>query len=427
MKWAPFDNPAPDSTGTLVSQQLVDLIAQMQDASPNAKNYLSALWAMIGDAIQNMPFPPSQYSAYANAIVGKPLALVNVGWSLELAQAPLKAQQTLGPLPGDSSIKNNPTEEAAMAAHDFRVKIGDVSSFSKATPKQNNSDLFSTQWSRPFDGVVCYWDTDNGKTGRTAFDKIYTYFPQEDAVLPRISIQPENFPKLIPYFIDPKAFNGGTGMAQAQAAEFTITTMLIDPYTPVHLYSGILPIKSLQLPGWTLEIAMKNMSKILIEVLREAFADSAAAAFFTVGPLLLTVDVPKLYDKKHPLTASSWIDQQNDPTLSPEQPVIKIPIAGGKGYGFLPWTFSLLTRTSSMWNWLQPYVDLKRTNIAIRPSPMQPPEVSSEAQALLDTLPRPLYNSFEVGQEDGRLRNDPGPYTMVEGFLQLARPLIPDP
>lgn len=133
LKWAPFDNPAPDSTGTLVSQQLVDLIAQMQDGSPNAKNHLSALWAMIEDAIQNMPFPPSQYSAYANAIVGKPLALVNVGWSLELAQAPLKAQQTLGPLPGDSSIRNNPTEEAAMAAHDFPVKIGDVSLFDPHT------------------------------------------------------------------------------------------------------------------------------------------------------------------------------------------------------------------------------------------------------------------------------------------------------
>lgn len=53
-------------------------------------------------------------------------------------------------------------------------------------------------------------------------------------------------------------------MAQGQAAEFTITTMLIDPYTPVHLYSGILPIKSLQLPGWTLEIAMKHMSETML-------------------------------------------------------------------------------------------------------------------------------------------------------------------
>lgn len=74
----------------------------------------------------------------------------------------------------------------------------------------------------------------------------------------------------------------------------------------------------------------------------EASTDtSVTAAFFTVGPLLLTADVPKLYDKGHPLTASSWIDQQNDPQSSSAQPVINIPIAGGKGYVFifLPQTF----------------------------------------------------------------------------------------
>lgn len=53
-----------------------------------------------------------------------------------------------------------------------------------------------------------------------------------------------------------------------------------------------------------------------------------------------------------------------------------------------------------MWNWLQPYVD---------------DEGKSDV---------PLYNALEVGPEDGRLRSDEGPYTLVEGFLQLARPLI---
>ena len=53
-----------------------------------------------------------------------------------------------------------------------------------------------------------------------------------------------------------------------------------------------------------------------------------------------------------------------------------------------------------MWNWLQPYVDEQGSG------------------------DRPVYNALEVGPEDGRLRADEGPYTMVEGFLQLARPLI---
>jgi hypothetical protein len=41
-----------------------------------------------------------------------------------------------------------------------------------------------------------------------------------------------------------------------------VKTLLIDPYTPLHLYSAILPIKSLKLPGWSLEGAMRNMSTL---------------------------------------------------------------------------------------------------------------------------------------------------------------------
>jgi hypothetical protein len=58
-----------------------------------------------------------------------------------------------------------------------------------------------------------------------------------------------------------------------------------------------------------------------------------------------------------------------------------------------------------MWNWLQPYVDTK------------PSRENDEA-------PRPLYNAPEIGPEDGRMRGDPGPYTLLDGFLQLDHPLV---
>jgi hypothetical protein len=128
LPWAPFATPPPDEANKLVSQQLVELIKEMQ-SNASSQGYLAALWDMIDNAIQTMPFPPSQYSGYANAIVGKPLALVNAGWWMELAQAPLKAQHTLGPKPGQTG-KNfpvpNPTEEDAMNAYQFKVKLGDV-------------------------------------------------------------------------------------------------------------------------------------------------------------------------------------------------------------------------------------------------------------------------------------------------------------
>lgn len=64
----------------------------------------------------------TQYSGFANAIVGKPLALVNAAFSLEMAQPSLKAQHTLGPLPGQLG----PTEDDALSSYKFKVKLGDV-------------------------------------------------------------------------------------------------------------------------------------------------------------------------------------------------------------------------------------------------------------------------------------------------------------
>ncbi|CZR68331.1 uncharacterized protein PAC_18230 [Phialocephala subalpina] len=370
LQWEPFATP-PDP-GSLVTQQLIDLINQLTatpddpEQTKKAQQYLRALWHTIDGAIENMPFPPSQYSAYANAIVGKPLALVNVGWSLELAEAPMKSQQTTGALP-------NPSEEETMSKYNFHVKIGD--------------------FDRPYDGVVCYWDTDDNtmnSTGKTTYRPLYTYNfdPETDAgetseektIDPRADIQPgdppntpSNFPTISPYFIDPTTVDAKVGLQKTKAQKYMVKTLLIDPYTPFHLYSAVLPTKSLKLPGWTLEAAMRNMT-----------------AFFTIGPMLVTKDVRKTYDTSNPLTASSWLDTQNteNQTQTQKLPPINLPIAGGKG----------------MWNWLQPYVDPA-------PAPSGAPI-------------RPLYNAMEVGQETGALRDDPAPYTMLEGYLQLAAPLI---
>lgn len=74
-------------------------------------------------------------------------------------------------------------------------------------------------------------------------------------------IDTTSFPKITPVYIDPLTVTDPPGLLAAQASKLMIKTLLIDPYTPFHLYTGILPIKSLQLPAWSLEAAMKNMSK----------------------------------------------------------------------------------------------------------------------------------------------------------------------
>ncbi|KAF7508598.1 hypothetical protein GJ744_009147 [Endocarpon pusillum] len=91
-----------------------------------------------------MPFPPSEYAAYANAIVGKPLALVNTSWSIELAEAPYWRQHTLPASPNPeigATVDPLRTEATAnMDKYHFKVKISDAE--------------------RPFDGVVAYWDNE---------------------------------------------------------------------------------------------------------------------------------------------------------------------------------------------------------------------------------------------------------------------------
>lgn len=58
---------------------------------------------------------------------------------------------------------------------------------------------------------------------------------------------------------------------------------------------------------------------------------------------------------------------------------------------------------SSQWKWLQPYY--------VSSDPTKPPDTTR-------------YMSLSVGQDDGKLRTDPAPYTLIEGFLQLAAPIL---
>ena len=107
-----------------------------------------------------------------------------------------------------------------------------------------------------------------------------------------------------------------------------VKTLLIDPYAPIHLYSGILPIKSLKLPPWVFSEPMKNMT-----------------AFFEMGPLLLTKDVPKLFDAKKQATPTSWmVDQSLDMTDNAKADV-NLAVAGSKGYDFRSRLISLLQYT----------------------------------------------------------------------------------
>lgn len=124
---------------------------------------------------------------------------------------------------------------------------------------------------------------------------------------------------------------------------------------------------------------------------------------------MITKDVPKLYDINKQLLPDSWIEDQKkiNTAAMNSKPAINLPISGSKG----------------MWNWLQPYrVDKKISEKKIGDDKTLATTPAGEVSTPPQLVTR--FNALEVGKEDGKMRMDPGPYTFVEGFLQLARPLV---
>ena len=297
-KWLPNDPPKeglePTDAGT---DQLDQLLKQLSQPTDKDGSYLQAFFNMINGAIQNMPFPPSSYSGYANAIVGKPLALVNVGWSIELAEPPIRPQY--------NSFDKRPDEWQAeldrykLEGYGFKLKVGDHE--------------------RNYDGVVGYYLSSNDDAPsptaptpqpKTTWDKLYTYFLPEKPHANVTEIVPDIYPPLSPYYINPEP-DVTPNMTSAKARKYTVTSVLMDPYTPIHGYSPILPTKSLTLPPWTVQTAMDKMH-----------------AFFHLGPSLVAVDVPTAYADAN----------AKNPDGTPLA-AVSLPISGRKG----------------TWTWLQPY------------------------------------------------------------------------
>ncbi|KAF4472341.1 hypothetical protein FALBO_751, partial [Fusarium albosuccineum] len=88
LKWLPF-SPDPDAQPTPDTRELDALISKLVNPK-----YLLGFWNIITTAQQKLPPAPGAYAQFLNSIIGKPLTLVNTGWSIELSRPPLKIQST---------------------------------------------------------------------------------------------------------------------------------------------------------------------------------------------------------------------------------------------------------------------------------------------------------------------------------------------
>lgn len=99
-------------------------------------------------------------------------------------------------------------------------------------------------------------------------------------------------------------------------------------------------------------------------------------AFFHFGPLLVTDDVPQ-FNKNDRITAQNY---NTLPTKTLRNQV-KLPALN-----------------AADWSWLQPYVDENS-----RPD---------------------AFMALSIGKVDAKVKYEKGPYTVVEGYLQMNAPIV---
>lgn len=306
---------------------------------------------MIQSSLEDAPRAPDAYAQFLNSLVGRPFALVNMGWSLELATDEYKNQCRIDENNNNSKIDDLKPYRSLL--HNNSKRPGNLYEF----PFQLGDKK------RSFDGLVGYFKTlqtpQPEEENYLDLSHCFTFYSVEEEGSPLVKIQPENYPLLEPYFIDPVT-NNAAEMERKRNLMLGKNTFgaIIDPFNAVHGYTGILPVQSLKLPTWTWQDAMSRMT-----------------AFFHIGPLTVTKDVPPFKSNRVLRTDS---DIKSPETL----------VEHGK--------IGLPTMGSADWAWLQPY---------------SKEETSS-------------FMPLGLAGADTKPKFEQGPYTTVEGFLQLRRPIV---
>lgn len=325
----------------------------------------------------NQVAAPDSYAAFSSAIVGKPLALVNIGYSLELAGPENKNWSTVNQQGPDLHLlQPNGTSfpPKATGGYTFPVKLGDVD--------------------RTFDGLVGYFNSAVAAPGSSDLDlsSIYTYYPsttnpQPDDPRVRISASVGNFPLFTPYFNS--AGKAGDPVVN-QATNMQVFGAIMDPFLPIHAYSVILPNKAISLPNWTVQEALRKIN-----------------AFWRVGPMLVATDMPQTYDPTRALDTDSVdlgiVSPGAKAITDPTETLPKVALP-------LPAPVASASGANAMYRYLQPYIV---------------PTIDQATGANLGD--RTEYNVFGIsgdaaaGADAAQARLPDGPYTAIEGYAQIVQ------
>ena len=290
--------------------------------------YLINLFQNISTTIEAVQANPTHFAESMLSILGRPLALVTFGVSLELEGPPLTNQSTI-------HITKPPQPTDSILGYDFALKIGD---------KDN-----------VFDGLYGYFPAIPDSTmGAFDLSTFYSYHDPDTAKNPSLT-------SLKPFYIDPLTVNSTATYTAQRASQYKLYAALIDPFTPLHLYTALLPIKQLQIPAWALQ---EGVSRI--------------ATFFRMGPILSPADVPA-FDPTQVVAEDYRLD--DDARRPKEIGTLGVPSV-----------------SVADWSWLQPYWD--------------------------DVGGKTRYNLLGLTSVDGKIRYEQPPYVAVEGYLQMKKSFV---
>ncbi|KAI0526196.1 hypothetical protein F5B22DRAFT_584769 [Xylaria bambusicola] len=325
--------PSKDIPEASDSGQLDALTRKLADP-----RYFEGFWYMIATACKTSLATPSSTVQYLSSNVGMPLALVSMGWSLELGTPPMSHSTNTELSDSLGNPISPPACENQKQTDQLKVCIG----------SSNLSD----------NGLVGYFDTSTPTFGELNFDYIRTFFaPKDQDMVPLKVLNADEYPHFTPFRgsasghpYDPNHPSQAEDFDDRRNAHMTVFGAIADPFMPIRAYSTFLRPVELLLPEWTWQNALSRM-----------------AASLHMGPLLIpSSDVPA---------------NDENPKLATEDP------GNINGQGLI------VPRLPDYgeWTWLQPYVSEGREDTLAS----NPLGTESRDDLIKPGLPNAPYTAIE--------------------------------
>lgn len=367
-EWLPF---SPPTQGDLQPNDPAIRQLQLLVQKLGNSTYLSLFWDMLVTATGHMQPAPDAYASFSNALIGRPLAFVHLGWSLELAADELTSQAAGDPSPPWTLLPPKSDDEKKR---DHCGQLPPTPSPPTPNPKRYTFPVQIGDPQRGFDALAAYFPVRPSFPSSPDLDlglDLTTILSHYPPTVPHPGIEKPPLLPLQSHWINPEAHTTADAYARARNAELQVIGALMDPFAPVHSYSGILPVREVSLPAWTWQGAMAKMK-----------------AFFHVGPVVVAGEgvPPRKMAKGGELKAGDG--------------GVVLPEDGGKGVG-------LPAVPGGDWVWLQGYE----------------PEKKKEGEGGVggeEEEARERFVVVGVRGVDERARGEEGPYEALEGYLMMV-------